>query len=98
MGRMPRFKPDERGRPRYLPADYIMRRDPHAKAAYHALRRRRRSLAEAEHAIELTSWHAFIEAILHEKDRQPEVWLLLAEGLPLEKIFPTLHPEGRVVN
>ena len=58
MGRMPKFKPDEKGRPRYLPADYIMRKDPHARVAYHALRRRGRSPAEAEHAIELTSWHA----------------------------------------
>jgi hypothetical protein len=58
MGRMPKFKPDEKGRPRYLPAEYVMRKDPHARAAYHALRRRGRSPAEAEHAIELTSWHA----------------------------------------
>jgi hypothetical protein len=98
MGRMPKFKPDEKGRPRYLPADYIMRKDPHARVAYHALRRRGRSPAEAEHAIELTSWHAFIEAVLHEKDRRPEIWFLLAEGLPVEKIFPKFDAEGRVVN
>jgi hypothetical protein len=70
----------------------------HHAAAYHALRRRGRSPAEAEHAIELTSWNAFIEAVLEEKDRRPEIWFLLAEGLPVEKIFPKLDAERRAVN
>jgi hypothetical protein len=56
--------------------------------AYHALRRRGRSPAEAEHAIELTSWHAFIEAVLEEKDRRPECWFC----------WRKFDAEGRVVN
>jgi hypothetical protein len=50
MGQMPKLKPDERGRPCYLPAEYIMRKDPRAMAAYHLMRRRGLSRAEAEHA------------------------------------------------
>jgi hypothetical protein len=40
MSRLPKFKPDEKGVPRYMPARYIMRKDPDARAAYQALRKR----------------------------------------------------------
>jgi hypothetical protein len=100
VGRMPTFKPDENGRPKYLPASYIMKRDPAARAAFQALRRRGMARAEAEQQIELAFHKAFCEMIIHkidqenadwrEGDRRPEVWLLLAEGMPVERIFPDL--------
>jgi hypothetical protein len=73
-----------------------MRKDPGAKAAYQALRKRGLSRADAERHIELAFYQSFIEVLLHEgsdwrdADRRPEVWALLAEGLPVERIFPEL--------
>jgi hypothetical protein len=101
MSRMPKLKPDEKGQPRYMPASYIMRKDTNAQMAYQALRRRGVSRAEAEHAIELTNYEAFVEVLTHEgpnwrdADRRPEVWFLLAEGLPIERIFPDRPPRHR---
>jgi hypothetical protein len=89
---MPKLKPDEKGRPRYLPARWIMKRDPDARMAYHALRRRGVSPQDAERAIERTAYEAFVEILIHEGNdwRDADRWFLLAEGLPVEKIFPKL--------
>jgi hypothetical protein len=96
MARLPKFKPDAKGVPRYMPARYILRRDPGAKAAYRALRRRGLSRADAERQIEFAFYESFVEVLIHEgsdwreADRRPEIWALLAEGLSIERIFPEL--------
>ena len=94
----PAFKTDENGRPR-LKASYIMRRDPNARAEYQALRRRGVSREKAEALIERVSHEAFVAVLCHAADYsdwraadpRPECWLLLAEGMPVERIFPDLH-------
>src|SRR5262245_14210714 len=97
----PKLKPDETGRPRYMPASYIMRHDPNSRMAYEALRRRGHSPADAELAIEKTLYRCFVTMIAHEgddwknQDRRPEIWFLLAEELPAEKIFPDLDAKMR---
>jgi hypothetical protein len=73
-----------------------MRKDPHSKTAYQALRRRGLSRADAERQIERVFYESFVEVLIHDghnwrdADRRPEVWFLLAEGLPVERIFPDL--------
>ena len=74
-----------------------MRKDPHAKAAYQALRRRGVSPKKAEALIERVSREAFISVLCHganwrDADPRPECWLLLAEGLPVESQSEMLVP------
>jgi hypothetical protein len=79
-----------------MPATYIMRNDPHAKAAYQALRKRGLSRAKAEQLIERVFYQSFVEVLLDDRpnwrdaDRRPEIWFLLAEGMPVKRIFPDL--------
>ena len=95
------FKIDANGRP-CLKASYIMKRDPRAKAACDALRRRGLSARAAEDEIENAFQLAFTEVLIAEafqegergeiaRDRRKaEIGLSLQEGLPVEKIFPDL--------
>jgi hypothetical protein len=93
-----RLKPN--GRPHGLPASYIMARDPNAKAAFQALRKRGFSKEEAKHQIERVfdaSFRRVLRSEIEDKrrtDPRPECWLLLAEGLPVERIFPDLVELG----
>jgi hypothetical protein len=95
------FKTDANGR-QCLKAGYVMKRDPRAKAAYDALRRRGLPREEAEARIEQAFQMAFTEALIAEafeegergqiaRDRRKtEIWLSLQEGLSVERIFPDL--------
>ena len=93
-----RLKPN--GRPQGLPASYIMAKDPEAKAAFQALRRLGLSKEEAKRQIERVFDASFRRILLSEikdtrrTDPRPECWLLLAEGIPVERIFPDLVELG----
>jgi hypothetical protein len=96
-----KWKPDDRGRLRRMPARYIMRKDPNATAAYHALRKQGLSREEVEDRIERVSEANFLGVLFHEgsdwrdADHRPEIWLLLAEGMPVEKIPSLIWQNGR---
>jgi hypothetical protein len=95
-----RWKPDHKGRPRRMPASYIMRHDDDAAQAFATMRKNGISHREATNKIERCFEQAFIEALIgraeklrgdHDaepKDRRPECWFLLAEGMPVDRIFP----------
>jgi hypothetical protein len=89
-----RWKRDDKGRPRRMPASYIMQNDPHAAQAFTIMRQRGMSRREATDRIERCFRQAFIEALISDddppKDRRPECWFMLVEGMPLERIFPDL--------
>jgi hypothetical protein len=86
------------GRP-VMKASYVMKKDPNARMAYRALRGRGVSREKAEALIEAVSREAFITVVCHAADYsdwkaadpRPECWFLLAEGLPVERIFLDLH-------
>ena len=71
-----------------------------AKAAFQALRRRGLSKEEAKRQIERVFDASFRRILLSEikdtrrTDPRPECWLLLAEGIPVERIFPDLVELG----
>jgi hypothetical protein len=65
MHQDPAFKTDANGRP-CLKASYIMKRNPDARAAYDAIRRRGATAKEAAATIERTFQHMFTETLLAE--------------------------------
>ena len=84
------WKPDDKGRPRRLPASYIMKRDSAARTAFQALRKR--GLSREAAAVEIERcfeccWRQILLVDPQPPDPRPECWLLLGEGLPLETIF-----------
>jgi hypothetical protein len=92
------WKADDKGRPRRLPADYIMRKDPDARRAYLEMRSNLGlSHEEAELRIERLSEANFHMVLFHEgedyreADRRPEMWVQLARGFSVEEIFPNLE-------
>ena len=90
MGQI-KWKLDDRGKPRRLPAGYIMRRDPRAKTAYTAMRRRCLSAQEAEHEIETSFQNAFRETLIFGIDRRLEIWIALEEGLRTADLFADIE-------
>jgi hypothetical protein len=91
MGRI-KWKPDDRGNPRRrLPASYIMRHDPRARAAYTAMRRRGLSVQEAEHEIEVVGEKGFWETLVFGIDRRLELWISLEEGLRAADLFADIE-------
>jgi hypothetical protein len=89
------------GRPR-LRASYIMKRDPRARAAYDAIRRRGATAEEAKDTIEEAFQKSFLEVLIaydpNERGqiardrRKAEIWLSLQEGLSVDSIFADLPP------
>jgi hypothetical protein len=79
MSRASEFKTDANSR-RYLRASYIMRKDPDARAAYEAMRRRGVTRADAETAIEFACLQCFREKLLFDRDRRLEGLAIAAGG------------------
>jgi hypothetical protein len=78
-------------------ADYVMRHDKYAVAAFEALRKKGMSKREAKRQIEECFSSAFWFMMFSEegvRDPRPQCWLLLSEGLSVERIFPTLKELG----
>jgi hypothetical protein len=91
MGKI-RWKPDDRGKPnRRLPASYIMRHDPRARAAYTTMRRRGLSAQDAEHEIEIVGEKGFLEVLVFGIDRRLELWISLEEGLRAADLFDDIN-------
>jgi hypothetical protein len=91
MGKI-KWKPDDRGNPhRRLPASYIMRHDPRARAAFRAMRRRGLSAQEAEHEIEVVGEKGFWETLVFGIDRRLELWIALEEGLRAADLFADIE-------
>jgi hypothetical protein len=88
---MPKMKLDDRGRPRRMPASYIIKQDERARAAYEAMRKRGLSREEAEDRIERCFELAFRETILLGVDRRMLVWISLEEGAEIDAIFTELE-------
>jgi hypothetical protein len=105
-----RWKKDDKGRPRRMPASYIMANDDDAAEAFATMRKNGVSHREAIDRIERCFYEAFVHRLIgraqklsgdrdaEPKDRRPECWFLLAEGMPIERIFPPDVPERPVVN
>jgi len=97
------WKADDKGRPRRLPADYIMRKDPDARRAYLEMRSNLGlSHEEAELRIERLADANFRAALVYEGedydevDRRPEMWVQAARGFTVEQIFPDLEDLGMI--
>jgi hypothetical protein len=58
-----------------LRASYIMRRDPRARAAYEAIRRRGASAEEAASQIEYAFQQSFLEVVLDQPDLPLQLYL-----------------------
>jgi hypothetical protein len=86
-----RWKKNDRGVRRRMPASYIMANDPHAAQAFTVMRQRGLSHRDAADTIERVFESAFRDALIHDRDKRPECWMLASEGLPLEKIFPDVR-------
>jgi hypothetical protein len=104
-----KWKPNDKGTPgRRMPADYIMRKDVNARAAYELMRTNLGlSHEEAELRIERLSDANFRTVLLSAKDdltdeeiedldRRPEMWVLAARGFTVEQIFPNLEELGMI--
>jgi hypothetical protein len=82
------WKPDHRGEPRRMPADYIIKRDRDARRAYVAMRTRGMSHEDAEGEIETAFDKCFREMLATDRDRRLEAWTALAQGMPAAGLFP----------
>jgi hypothetical protein len=91
MGRMPKMKLDDKGRPRRMPASYIMKKDERAKAAFDAVRKRRLTREEAETRIERVFEGCFRETLFFGVDRRMLAWIALEEGAEVGAIFTELE-------
>jgi hypothetical protein len=82
-------------------ADYIMANDKHAAAAFETLRKNGVSKREAKRQIEECFAASFWWLMFKDMDGggcppdpRPQCWFLLAEGMTVERIFPTLKELG----
>jgi hypothetical protein len=89
MGR-PKLKLDDKGRPRRMPASYIMKKDERARAAFDAMRKRGLSREEAWKEIEVAFENAFRETVFVGIDRRLEIWIALEEGKRAKELFADL--------
>jgi hypothetical protein len=90
MGRMTKMKLDDRGKPRRMPASYIMKKDERARSAFEAMRRRGMSREEAWKEIEIAFENAFRETVFVGIDRRLEIWIALEEGKRAKELFADL--------